>query len=187
MITNIFDVIIIGAGSIGVPAAFSLSKEGLSVLVVEKDPSIGQGSNKSAIGGVRATHSHPAKFHLCRDSINILSNWESDYGDDIEWIQGGYSFVAYTEEIMTELQDIVTEQKALKANIHWLNADMLRERIPYINPDGLLGGTFSPDDGSASPLKTIFAFYRHASHCGAQFHFNELFASAKTEENNSLM
>ncbi|MCD4752401.1 MAG: FAD-binding oxidoreductase [Anaerolineaceae bacterium] len=186
MLTNIFDVIIIGAGSIGVSAAFSLSKEGLSVLVVEKAPSIGQGSNKSAIGGIRATHSHPAKFHLCRDSINMLSSWESNYGDDIEWVQGGYSFVAYTKEIMTELQEIVTEQKALNANIHWLNADQLLERIPSITPDGLLGGTFSPEDGSASPLKTISAFYRQASYYGAQFHFNEKLTSAKNDSNNSI-
>jgi len=186
MVTNMFDVLIIGAGSIGVPAAFSLSKEGLSVLVIDKAPSIGQGSNKSAIGGIRATHSHPSKFHLCQESINIFSNWESNYSDDIEWVQGGYSFVAYTKEIMIELQEIVTEQKALNANIHWLNADELLERIPSITPDGLLGGTFSPEDGSASPLKTIFAFYRQASYYGAQFHFNEKFTSAKNESNNSI-
>jgi sarcosine oxidase subunit beta len=37
----------------------------------------------------------------------------------------------------------------------------------------LLGGTFSPEDGSASPLKTAAAFYKHAKASGAEFHFNE--------------
>src|SRR5690606_14730792 len=40
-------------------------------------------------------------------------------------------------------------------------------------PDGLLGGTFSPDDGSASPLLATHSFYRQAVNLGAEFHFNE--------------
>jgi len=42
-----------------------------------------------------------------------------------------------------------------------------------LNPNDLLGGTFSPDDGSASPLLATHAFYSHAKALGAEFHFNE--------------
>ena len=41
-----FDVVIIGAGSIGAPAAFFLAKSGFKVLVIDKLPSVGQGSSK---------------------------------------------------------------------------------------------------------------------------------------------
>ena len=54
-----YDVIIIGAGSVGVPTSYFLAKEGMKVLVLEKNASAGQGENKAAIGGVRATHSDP--------------------------------------------------------------------------------------------------------------------------------
>ncbi len=68
-----YDVIIIGAGSIGAPTAFFLAKAGFKVLVIDKFPSVGQGSSKRAIGGIRATHSDPAKIRLCLRSIrNIL-------------------------------------------------------------------------------------------------------------------
>jgi len=59
-----FDVIVIGAGSVGNPAAYFLAREGLRVLVLDELASSGQGQNKAAIGGVRATHSDPAKIRL---------------------------------------------------------------------------------------------------------------------------
>ena len=62
--TETFDVILIGAGSIGLPAAVMLSHAGLKVLVLDQYASPGQGSNKKAIGGIRATHSDKAKITL---------------------------------------------------------------------------------------------------------------------------
>jgi len=84
-----YDVIIIGAGSVGTPSAFFLAQAGYKVLVVDKAPSIGQSSNKRAIGGIRATHSDPAKIRLSLRSIEIFSTWKERYGDDIEWSEGG--------------------------------------------------------------------------------------------------
>jgi len=37
----------------------------------------------------------------------------------------------------------------------------------------LIGGTFSPQDGSASPLLVNHAYYSHAVESGAEFHFYE--------------
>lgn len=168
-----YDVIIIGAGSIGVPTAFYLARAGMKTLVLDPQPSVGQGSNKHAIGGVRATHSDPAKIRLCLRSIQIFSTWRECYGDDIEWYQGGYSFVAYREREEKILKDLLALQKPFGLNIVWLDARQMRECVPDINPQGLIGGTFSPDDGNASSLLAIHAFYRHAVQHGAEFRFNE--------------
>lgn len=170
---NTYDVILIGAGSIGTPSAYFLSKAGLSVLVIDKFPSAGQASNKHAIGGIRATHSDPAKIHLGNRSLEVFSTWKDQHGDDIEWHQGGYSFVAYDRSNAQLLQDLIDWQQKNDLNIKWLDSVELREKIPHINPEGLIGGTFSPDDGSASPLMSAFAFHRNAVKAGAEFHFNE--------------
>ena len=91
------DVLIIGAGSVGVPLAAYCAERGLSTVVLEKNASWGRGQNRAAIGGIRATHSDPAKIKLCQDSIRILSNFERDRGIEIEWRSGGYLFVAYDD------------------------------------------------------------------------------------------
>lgn len=168
-----YDVIIIGAGSIGTPTAFSLAQAGLKVLVLDGAHSVGQGSNKRAIGGIRATHSDPAKIQLCLRSLEIFSTWKETYGDDIEWDKCGYLFVAYRDREEKILKDLLVTQKSFNLNIDWYNAEDLRRIVPDLNPDGLIGGTFSPDDGSASSLLACHAFYTQAVRIGAEFHFNE--------------
>lgn len=173
MTSNNYDVIIIGAGSIGTPAAYYLARYGLKVLVVDKDSSVGQESNKRAIGGIRATHSDPAKISLCLRSIEVFSTWKETYGDDIEWLRGGYSFVAYRQEEQKTLKDLLQVQKKFGLNIDWYDAKALLEIVPDLNPENLLGGTFSPEDGNCSPLLATHAFYRQAVSAGAEFHFHE--------------
>lgn len=170
---KVYDVIIIGAGSIGVPTAYFMAKAGLKVLVIEMYPSVGQASNKHAIGGIRATHSDPAKINLGKRSIDVFSKWQNLHGDDIEWRQGGYSYVAYQEEHANLLQNLVIWQQEHNLNITWLGKQDLLEVLPNLNPDQLIGGTFSPGDGSASPLISAFAFHKRAVEAGAAFHFNE--------------
>ncbi|MCX7974710.1 MAG: FAD-binding oxidoreductase [Candidatus Aminicenantes bacterium] len=168
-----YEVIIIGAGSIGTPTAFSLAREGFKVLVIDRNASPGQSSNKRAIGGLRATHSDPAKIRLCRRSLEIFSTWKETYGDEIEWYKGGYCFVAYGEKEEKTLKEILPLQKKYGLKIDWLEAEDLRKLIPDLNPRGLRGGTFSPEDGHASPLLAIEAFYRQAKKLGAEFRFRE--------------
>ena len=72
-----YDVIVIGAGSVGVPAALALwPGPGLSVLVLDELASPGQLSNKKAIGGIRATHSDFGKISVCQRSIEIFAAWK---------------------------------------------------------------------------------------------------------------
>jgi sarcosine oxidase subunit beta len=168
------DVIIIGAGSVGAPLAWQLAEAGLRTLVIDQYASVGQGSNKTAIGGIRATHSDPAKIRICLKSIEIFSNWKRRFGDDIGWLQGGYSFVAYREREAKLLKDLLSTQKQQGLDIDWYDRELLLDIIPALNPQGLMGGTYSPGDGSASPLKSALAFERQAKAHGAIFRYGEV-------------
>lgn len=171
--SNVFDVIIAGAGSIGVPTAYYLAKSGFKVLVLDPLASNGQGSNKHAIGGVRATHTNLAKINISKKSIYILSHWQAEHGDDIEWRSGGYCFVAYDEPTKKTLLEIVDFQQGLNLNISWLQRDDMLTLAPDLNANNLLGGTYAPEDGYASPLKVSYSFYRRAIEAGAIFRFGE--------------
>lgn len=173
MSENKYDVIVIGAGSIGVPLAMSLAERKIRTLVLDKEASPGQGQNKCAIGGVRATHSDGSKIKASLRSIDIFSNWKEKHGDDIGWIKGGYLFPVYTEKDEEVLKDLLKVQKGFGLNIDWIGPDRVRELVPGIADKDLRGGTYSPDDGSASPLLSVNAFYRRAEALGAEFHFNE--------------
>ncbi len=170
---KIFDVIIIGAGSVGVPTAMAIAADNVSVLVIDALASPGQGNNKKAIGGIRATHSDYGKIKICQRSIDIFSSWKAIYGDDLGWISQGYSFVAYTDADEKKLKDLMKIQKSFGLNIDWLSPLEYEKLVPGINMHGLKGSTFSPDDGSCSPLLAINAMYFKSLANGASYKFNE--------------
>jgi sarcosine oxidase, subunit beta len=168
-----YDVVIIGAGSVGAPTALAMARDGLKVLVLDSLPSQGQGSNKAAIGGVRATHSDVAKIRLCLRTIEIMAGWQATYGHDIEWRDGGYVFVAYRDEERQKFKQLLTRQLMHGLNIDWYDADDLLKIVPDLNADGLLGGTYSPDDGHCSPLLAGHAYCDQAKRYGATFRYGE--------------
>lgn len=168
-----YDIVILGAGSIGVPLSYYCALKGLSVAVLEKAPSWGRGQNRAAIGGLRATHSDPAKIKICQLSLEIVRNMEKEHGINVEWHQGGYLFVAYDEEREKAFRDLLVLQKAAGLDIDWISPDRVRELSPGLNPEGLRGGTYSPGDGFASPLMTSTAFHKLALDAGVDFHFGQ--------------
>ncbi|UCG52573.1 MAG: FAD-binding oxidoreductase [Candidatus Latescibacterota bacterium] len=179
---NTYDLVIIGAGSIGVPVALYAQRSGLSTLVLDKQPSAGQGEAKTAIGGIRATHSDPAKIRICLRSIDVFSEWEDREGDDLGWRKGGYLFPIYTEKDETTLKGLLDVQKSHGLNIDWIGPEEVAKLVPGIRREDLCGGTYSPDDGNASPLKCTAAFSRVARREGAEFRFNETVTGIEVEK-----
>jgi len=174
-----YDVIIIGAGSVGVPTAMAIAEQKMSVLVIDPRHSVGQENNKKAIGGIRATHSDFGKIKVSQRSIEIFSTWKEKFGDDIGWMSNGYSFPAYSKNDEKKLKDLMKIQHSFGLNIRWVTPKEYEKLVPGINTSGLQGSTYSPDDGSASPLLSINAFYLKSLEYDAQYKFNEFVTDIK--------
>jgi len=177
-----FDAIVIGAGSVGNPTAYFLAREGLRVLVLDELASSGQGQNKAAIGGVRATHSDPAKIRIAQQSLDIFTHWKETTGTDIGWKPGGYCFPAFDENVESTLRKLLPIQKNFHLNIDWLDVEGIRRVVPGINPSGLRGGTYSPEDGQVSPLRASEAFTNEAIRLHAEYRYRESVLSLVMED-----
>lgn len=176
-----YDLIIVGAGSVGLPTAYEAARAGLKVLVIDSAPSAGQGDNKKAIGGIRATHSDKGKILTAQRSIEVFANWQETHGDDIDWQSNGYSFPAYSDEMEKFLKDLMKVQHSYGLNIDWVGRDDYLKLNPGVAPEGLRGSTYSPEDGSASPMKFAAAIHRQARAAGAEFRFKERVTGLKTD------
>ena len=66
------EVIIVGSGVIGCAAAYYLAKKGVSVLVLDKDESIGNGGSSRNGGGVRQSGRDPRELPLAMYGVEHM-------------------------------------------------------------------------------------------------------------------
>jgi sarcosine oxidase subunit beta len=81
--------------------------------------------------------------------------------------------VAYRAEEERLLRNLLVVQKRAGLNIDWKEPGELLEVAPGLRREGLLGGTFSPEDGSASPMRSCLGFHRRAVELGVDCRFGE--------------
>jgi sarcosine oxidase subunit beta len=177
------DIVVIGAGAVGLPSAYYLAQEGMQVTLVDKEASPGQGSFKAALGGIRATHSEPAKIEICQDSLKAFSTWEEKTGADIGWKMGGYCFPVYRQQDETLLKGMLPIQHKHNLKIDWLDSDGIKKAVPGINGNGLIGGTLSIEDGQASPLLFASSLTKECKELGVEFRLGENTEKVLTKAN----
>ena len=178
-----YDVVIIGAGSIGTPLSYYLTRSGLRVIVLEQLASVGRGQNRAAIGGIRATHSDYAKAKVCRRTIEIISRFLTEFGSEVDWIAGGYLYPIYDDKNEVEFKKLIQFQKSMGLKVDWINPDEIAKLVPGINSENLRGGSYSSEDGSASPLKVADVYYQLARRQGVAYRFLEPVTGFKWNQN----
>ena len=78
-------MIVIGSGIIGSATAYYLAKNGLDVIVLEKDETIGNGSSSRNGGGVRQSGRDVRELPLAMYSVrNLWPNLAEELGMSVE-------------------------------------------------------------------------------------------------------
>lgn len=164
------DVIVIGGGIIGLAATFHLAKRGQKVLLLEKKYP-GSGSTGRCIGGIRQQFSTPGAIHLMRESVRQFRQMKEEFGFSIEYFEGGYLFLAHDTQRLETFKAILPLQKSLGLKVEILDAAGCLKIAPQLNPEGLLGGVFSPEDGQAYPFKVIEGYIQEIKKLQSQVRF----------------
>lgn len=166
------DVLVIGTGSVGLPIALACAQAGLRVTVVDREASAGRGEHCAAIGGIRASHSEPAKIALALEAREIFAGWQERTGTSIGWRRGGYLFTAYSDEDARRLQTLIAHQRNAGLSVEWIDSTRVQSLAPGIARAELRGACWSPEDGAASPLRFGVSCWESAAALGARFVFH---------------
>src|ERR1700724_3429682 len=101
------DVVVIGAGIMGLSIAYHLAERGVTkVTVVDKSYLCGGASGRNG-GGVRAQWSSETNVRLMLESIRMCREFAAKMKINVWFRQGGYLFVARTGAIRERLEQSV--------------------------------------------------------------------------------
>lgn len=170
-----FDVVVAGGAVMGSSAAYFLKTldAGLSVAVVEPDPTYEFCSTLRASGGARRLFSCPENIEMSNFSIDFIKRFPEAMAVNgrrapVDWVEGGYLFIVPPHG-MALLESNHAIQRAHGCDVRLLLPDELRARWPSMRVDDLGGGVHSPGDGWCDPNGLLQGFRRKAIALGAEY------------------
>lgn len=167
--SNVSDVIIIGGGVIGNSTAYYLAKKGCSVIVLEKEPSIGNGGSSRNGGGVRQSGRDKRELPLAIYGVkNLWPNLSKELDMEVEYYQEGNLRLGKTKEHLNILEGLTSRASSLGLDVTMIDGDRAKEICPYLSEE-VMGASWCPTDGHANPMLTTLAYYRKARQLGVRF------------------
>jgi len=107
-----------------------------------------------------------------QESVRQFRSMREEFGFSVEYFEGGYLFLAHDAQRLETFKAILPLQKSLGLAVEILDAASCLKVAPQLNPEGLLGGVFSPEDGQAYPFKVIEGYIQEIKKLGSQVRFS---------------
>jgi glycine oxidase len=158
-----YDLVVVGAGAIGLSCGWRCAQAGMSVLIVERDRP-GAGSSGVAAGMLapvtEATFGEQALLAL---NLDARAHWpafaaelEAASGLPTGYVDSGALVVAADRDDAEELRRLHAFQVELGLAAEWLGPSAAREREPGLSPR-IGGAIHAPQDGQADPAAVVRA------------------------------
>ena len=142
------DVVVVGAGIVGLSIAVQLVERGVSVTVVERS-GIGAGASGVQPGGVRQQWGTRVNCMLARESLSYYTGAYERLrmGVDPGFRACGYLFLAHSDAVLDRLRESVVLQNDLGVPSRIVGPDDAAELVPGLHVAGVAGGAFCAEDG----------------------------------------
>ncbi len=185
---KVYDVIIIGGGIMGSATAYNLVKAdpALKVAVIERDAAYTRASTTLSMANVRIQFSLKENVQISLYTQQVLKNFEEDMA-----VEGQKPKIYYRQEGNLFLVDAAEEaaarrafdlQKDLGCQVQWWSPQTIREHYPLYEPEGFIGGTFSPDDGYIDAYAVLMGYKAKSRSLGATYIQDEVVTIKKDQK-----
>lgn len=161
--------LIVGGGIAGTALAHYLAEEGeTNILLVEADE-LGSGSTGGSFGGVRQQFSTPLEIELSRRGLDFWRSAERVFDSPVTWHQNGYLFLSGQPDIVAKLAEAAALQQSMGlTEVRVLDPEQIKDLTPWVGTDGILGGTYTPNDGKVTPTEGVAALAKAARSRGVR-------------------
>jgi sarcosine oxidase subunit beta len=162
------DVVIAGGGIMGCALAYQLAKRNVDVVLLERE-TLGSQSTGKCAGGVRQQFSIEANVRVQRLSVRLLESFESEVGHPIDFRQIGYLFLfTQPQQVEDFRHNMDMWHRVGLTEARWVDPTEAAKMVPILNVDDVLGCTFCPTDGIASPADVTSGYAAAARRLGAR-------------------
>ncbi|OLD34567.1 MAG: hypothetical protein AUI83_27850 [Armatimonadetes bacterium 13_1_40CM_3_65_7] len=162
------DVVIAGGGIMGCALAYQLSRRKVDVLLLERE-TLGSQSTGKCAGGVRQQFSLEGNVRLQKMSVGLLERFDEEVGHPADFRQLGYLFLLTQPQQVEDFRhNMEMWHRVGLTQARWVDATEAARMVPILNVEDVLGCTFCPTDGIASPADVTSGYAAAARRHGAR-------------------
>jgi sarcosine oxidase subunit beta len=143
---------------VGVATAFFLGERGETDVVLIEQASLGSGTTKGGLGGIRHQFVDELDVRLSQIATEFWRDFDSFTSGAHDFEQNGYLFIAETDEGMSALRAAMPLYARLGVEVELVGRERIARLVPGIRTDDLKGGRFGARDGYGAPVDALAGF-----------------------------
>ncbi|HTV68945.1 MAG TPA: FAD-dependent oxidoreductase [Rhizobiaceae bacterium] len=167
-------IVVIGGGIIGCSTAYHLAKQHKADVVLLEQGKLTSGSTWHAAGLVGQLRSSASITRVLKYSVELYKGLEAETGLATGWKMTGCLRLATNQDRWTEFRRLATTAKSFGMDMALLSPSEVKAMWPLMDVSDLVGASWLPTDGQASPSDIAQSLAK-----GARMHGAKLFEDAR--------
>ncbi|KAF2957111.1 hypothetical protein AS159_10140 [Thermotoga sp. Ku-13t] len=162
-----YDVLVIGAGIIGLSTAFQLAKRKKKVLVLDRGD-VGSGTSGACDHMILLQSKLPGlPLQMAMLSLEMYQAWQRDLGENLWFETRGGMILVDKPQHLSFMERFVEEQRSIGLNVTMLSREQIRKKQPFVS-ERVLASTYCPDDSQIDPFSVLKALLKAGTTLGME-------------------
>lgn len=161
-------IVVIGGGIIGCSTAYHLARDHKADVVLLEQGQLTSGSTWHAAGLVGQLRSSASITQVLKYSVDLYKNLKQETGLETGWKMTGCLRLACNEDRWTEYKRLATTAGSFGMEMHLISPEEVKKMWPLMQVDDLVGASWLPTDGQASPSDITQSLAKGARMHGAK-------------------
>jgi dimethylglycine dehydrogenase len=161
-------VVIIGGGAVGCSTLYHLAKMGWTDCLLLEMNELTSGSTWHAAGNVPNFSTSWNIIKAQRHSSKLYARLGDEVGYPINYHITGSIRLANNQERMDEYRHVAAMARAQGIEFEVIGANEIKNKYPFMEMDGVLGGLYDPFDGDIDPSQLVQAYAKGAKDLGSR-------------------
>jgi len=165
-------IIVIGGGIIGCSTAYHLARDHKADVILLEQDKLTSGSTWHAAGLVGQLRSSASITRVLKYSVDLYKTLAEETDLETGWKMTGCLRLASNADRWTEYKRLATTARSFGMDMHLISPEEVKKMWPLMDVSDLVGASWLPTDGQASPSDITQSLAKGARMHGAKIHEN---------------